>query len=458
MKIRRTFAVTIAATAAVATAGIMPASAGSTLNGGGSSFISNMVETCSAQYNGNAAANVNSDVVSYSSVGSGTGKTNFAAGTYKFGGTESAYSSGAPANFVYVPLIAGPIGIGYRLDGVTPANGTVNLGAETVAKIFAGQITMWNDPLIQADNTLKKIVAVRTAKKNGAVARAAKSGKLVNLTLNTDAAGLKKFKGKNVVITRTTAAGKVTDVLTAKIAGKIAKSVNYSKGARYNFKVGVTSLGSVTVDDTIISRTLQLPATPIRVAYRSGTSGTTNMFTNYLNKLVPSIWTKNANDAFTTAFPASIPTNGTFQAASGNDGVTNYVKANNGSITYAELSFIQERASAGVKAAAIANNAGRYVAPSTTASSLFYSEATVEADGLVTADYTVQSADAYLINAIAFGLASKTTSADNTAVKSYFNYFLSTCAPKDAAGKGYAALSGNILTKALAQVAKISAG
>ena len=458
MKIRRTFAVTIAATAAVATAGIMPASAGSTLNGGGSSFISNMIETCSAQYNGNTAANVNSDVVSYSSVGSGTGKTNFAAGTYKFGGTESSYSSGAPANFVYVPLIAGPIGIGYRLDGVTPANGTVNLGAETVAKIFAGQITMWNDPLIQADNTLKKIVAVRTAKKNGAVARAAKSGNLVNLTLNTDAAGLKKFKGKNVVITRTTAAGKVTDVLTAKISAKIAKSVNYSKGARYNFKVGVTSLGSVTVDDTIISRTLQLPATPIRVAYRSGTSGTTNMFTNYLNKLVPSIWTKNANDAFTTAFPASIPTNGTFQAASGNDGVTNYVKANNGSITYAELSFIQERASAGVKAAAIANNAGRYVAPSTTASSLFYSEATVEADGLVTADYTVQSADAYLINAIAFGLASKTTSADNTAVKSYFNYFLSTCAPKDAAGKGYAALSGNILKKALAQVAKISAG
>lgn len=457
MKIRRTFAVTIAATAAVATAGIMPASAGSTLNGGGSSFISNMVETCSAQYNGNAA-NVNSDVVSYSSVGSGTGKTNFAAGTYKFGGTESAYSSGAPANFVYVPLIAGPIGIAYRLDGVTPADSTINLGAETVAKIFAGQITMWNDPLIQADNTLKKIVAIRTAKKNGAVARAAKSGNLVNLTLNTDAAGLKKFKGKNVVITRTTAAGKVTDVLTAKISAKIAKSVNYSKGARYNFKVGVTSLGSVTVDDTIISRTLQMPATPIRVAYRSGTSGTTNMFTNYLNKIVPSIWTKTANDAFTTAFPASIPTNGTFQAASGNDGVTNYVKANNGSITYAELSFIQERASAGVKAAAIANNGGRYVAPSTTASSLFYSEATVEADGLVTADYTVQSADAYLINAIAYGLASKTASADNTAVKNYFTYFLSTCAPKDAAGKSYAALTGSILTKALAQVAKISAG
>lgn len=448
---------TIAATAAVATAGIMPASAGSTLNGGGSSFISNMVETCSAQYNGNAA-NVNSDVVSYSSVGSGTGKTNFAAGTYKFGGTESAYSSGAPANFVYVPLIAGPIGIAYRLDGVTPADSTINLGAETVAKIFAGQITMWNDPLIQADNTLKKIVAIRTAKKNGAVARAAKSGNLVNLTLNTDAAGLKKFKGKNVVITRTTAAGKVTDVLTAKISAKIAKSVNYSKGARYNFKVGVTSLGSVTVDDTIISRTLQMPATPIRVAYRSGTSGTTNMFTNYLNKIVPSIWTKTANDAFTTAFPASIPTNGTFQAASGNDGVTNYVKANNGSITYAELSFIQERASAGVKAAAIANNGGRYVAPSTTASSLFYSEATVEADGLVTADYTVQSADAYLINAIAYGLASKTASADNTAVKNYFTYFLSTCAPKDAAGKSYAALTGSILTKALAQVAKISAG
>ena len=459
MKLRRTFAATLAVTAMIATAGINSASAASTINGGGSSFISNMMETCGSKYNADPAYNNGSDVISYSSTGSGTGKTNFANGTYKFGGSESSYSSGAPANFVYVPLIAGPIGIAYRLDGVTPAGSTVSLSADTVAKIFAGTITMWNDPAIVAENTVSKIAAVKKTAKNGAVATAAKAGNKVNLKLATNAAGLKKFKGKKVTITRTTLAKKVTDVLTAPLAATLTKSVNYSKDARYDFKIGTTSLGSVTVDDTIIvPATLTLPATPIRVAYRSGTSGTTNMFTNYLNKTVPAIWTKTANDAFTTAFPTSIPTNGTFQAASGNDGVTNLVKTTNGAITYAELSFIKERESAGVLAANIKNNGGRFVAPSTNGAAVFYAEAVVEADGLVTADYSVASLDAYPINAIAYGLASKTASVENTGVKNFFSYFLNVCSPQNAASKYYAALNGSILTKAVAQVGKISAG
>jgi ABC-type phosphate transport system substrate-binding protein len=418
-----------------------------------------MMETCGSKYNADPAYNNGSDVISYSSTGSGTGKTNFANGTYKFGGSESSYSSGAPANFVYVPLIAGPIGIAYRLDGVTPAGSTVSLSADTVAKIFAGTITMWNDPAIVAENTVSKIAAVKKTAKNGAVATAAKAGNKVNLKLATNAAGLKKFKGKKVTITRTTLAKKVTDVLTAPLAATLTKSVNYSKDARYDFKIGTTSLGSVTVDDTIIvPATLTLPATPIRVAYRSGTSGTTNMFTNYLNKTIPAIWSKPANDAFTTAFPTSIPTNGTFQAASGNDGVTNLVKTTNGAITYAELSFIKERESAGVLAANVKNNGGRFVAPSTNGAAVFYAEAVVEADGLVTADYSVASLDAYPINAIAYGLASKTASVENTGVKNFFSYFLNVCSPQNAASKYYAALNGSILTKAVAQVGKISAG
>jgi hypothetical protein len=63
-----------------------------------------------------------------------------------------------------------------------------------------------------------------------------------------------------------------------------------------------------------------------------------------------------------------------------------------------------------------------------------------------------------MINAIAYGLAYKAASTGNAAVKSYFSYFLNSCSPKNAAGAGYAPLSGSILTKALAQVAKINAG
>ena len=458
MKLRRTFAATFAVTAAIAAAGISPVSAASTVNGGGSSFIANLVDICSAQYNRNTLANPNTDTVSYSSVGSGTGKTNFAAGTYKFGATDSLYSSGAPANFVYVPLVAGPIGVGYRLDGVTPANVPVQLKAETVAKIFAGTIKTWNDAAIVADNTAKTTPAVKSTAKSGVTATAAKSGTKVNLKLVATAAGLKKFMGKNVVITRTTADKKVTDVLSAKIAASLTKSVNYSKGALYNFKVGTTSLGSVTVDDTVVGTTLTLPATPIIVTYRSGTSGTTNNFTDYLNKTSPIIWTKAANDSFTTAFPLTLPTDGTFQAASGSDGVANYVQGHNGAITYTELSYLDERAAGGVKSAAIQNNAGAYVVPSSAASAEFFNEAVVDEAGTVTKDYTVKSATVYMINAIAYGLGYKTASTDNAAVKSYFSYFLNTCSPKNAAGAGYAPLSGAILAKALAQVAKVNAG
>jgi len=462
MKLRRSLAVTLAVAAAVTTAGVIPVRAASTITGGGSSFMSNMMSACFTSYNKNQVYNVNSDTVSYASSSSGTGKTTFAssgvggAGSVKFGGTESAYTSGAPSGFVYVPLIAGPIAIGYRLDGVLPAGSRVQLKAETVAKIFAGTITAWNDPAIVADNTVTTFKAVKKATKYGVTATIAKSGTKVNLKVTATAAALKRFKGKKVVITRTDAAKKKTSVVSATVAGTMTKSASYSKGASYAVKVGAISLGSVTVDNTLIGQTLTMPNTPIRVAYRSGTSGTSNMFTAYLNRLVPSIWSKTENDDFTKAFPgASIPV-GSFQAASGNDGVANDVKNNNGAITYAELSFIEDRA--GVKAAAVSNNAGLFVAPTTAASSSFYAEATVESNGLVTADYTVKAADAYLINAIAYGLAGTAATTENAGVKSFFDYFLNRCAPAKATGEGYAALSGSILTKALAQVAKINAG
>ena len=458
MKLRRKIAISLATIAAITATSAIPASA-LTLSGGGASFMANMMDICAAQFNRTTNYNPDKHVVSYASVGSGNGKRDFKSGLYKFGGSESAYGSeGGPANFVYVPLIAGPISIGYRLDGVLPAGATVQLKSETVAKIFAGQITAWNDPAIVADNTVTTIKAVKKATKYGVVATIAKSGKKVNLKVTATAAALKRFKGKKIVITRTDAAKKTTSVASAAITGTMTKSVAYSKGASYAVKVGAISLGSVTVDNTLIGQTLTMPNTPIRVVYRSGNSGTTNMFANYLNKTNPTIWNKLADDDFAKSAPAALPTNGTFQSASGNDGVANLVKDTNGGITYAELSFIEERADKGVKSAAVSNNAGNFVLPSTAATSAFYAEATVEANGLVTADYTINAADGYLINAISFGLAGTSVTAENAVTKTFFSYFLSQCAPKSASGAGYAALSGSILTKALAQVAKINAG
>ena len=151
-----------------------------------------------------------------------------------------------------------------------------------------------------------------------------------------------------------------------------------------------------------------------------------------------------------------MPTDGTFQAATGSDGVANYVRDNNGAITYTEQSYADERASASIKSALVKNNAGIYTAPTPAGTSAFYAEAAINDQGAVTPDYTVPAADAYLINAIAYGLGGTTNNADNAGVKSYFSFVLNQCAPKSAPGAGYAPIAGSLLTKALAQVAKIS--
>ena len=455
MKLRRKFATVAILAAVVGMSPVSPVHAGTSLGGGGASFLANMMDICAAQYNRNTAFNTNTDTVTYASVGSSSGKTNFANGTYKFGGSESAYSSGAPASLVYVPLVGGPIAIGYHIDGLSPANAQVRLTGEIVAKIFAGQITNWNDPAIAAANKATSVAKKVTATKDGVTATVAKVGTKVNFTVTMNAAARTKYKNAKVVITRTALGGSPKVVLSAKPAASLPRSIAYTKNTIYTVKAGKTTIGILAVEKVQDGVTIKFPNLPIRVVHRSDGSGTTNNFANFLNKSFPSIWTKPTSDTFATAFPGSVPTDGSFQSARGNEGLANYVRDNNGSITYAELSYLDER---GVKAAAIQNPGKRYVAPSPVSSAVWFEAAEVAASGLVTQNFTNTAADAYPINAISYGLSSSATTADNTAVKSYFSYFLTQCAPKNAAGAGYTALQGAILTKALAQVAKISAG
>jgi ABC-type phosphate transport system substrate-binding protein len=456
MKLRRKFGVAIALAAIAAPISTSAVQAGTALGGGGASFLANMMDICAAQYNRNTAFNTNTDTITYASVGSSSGKTNFANGTYKFGGSESAYSSGtAPATLVYVPLVGGPIAIGYRVDGMSPATAQVRLTGELVAKIFAGQITNWNDPAIAAANKATSVAKKVTATKDGVTATVAKVGTKVNFTVKMNAAARTKYKNAKVVITRTSLGSSPKIVLSAKPAASLPRSIAYAKNTIYTVKAGKTTIGILAVEKVQDGVTIAFPNLPIRVVHRSDGSGTTNNFANFLNKSFPSIWTKPTSDTYATAFPGTIPTDGSFQSARGNEGLANYVRDNNGSITYAELSYLDER---GVKAAAVQNPGKRYVAPSPISSAVWFEAAEVADTGLVTQNFANTAADAYPINAISYGLASKTASADNTGVKSYFSYFLNQCAPKNAAGAGYTALQGAILTKALAQVAKISAG
>ena len=456
MKLRSKFAA-VAVVAAVA--GMTPASpvhAGTAIGGGGASFLANMMDVCRSLYNGNGTYNPNTDTITYDgTAGSSNGKSRYASGTYKFGGSESAYSSGAPADLVYVPLVGGSIAIGYRVDGISPATAQVRLTGELVAKIFAGQITNWNDPAIAAVNKATSVKKQLTATKDGVTVTAAKVGSKVNFTVKMNAAARTKYKAANVSITRTALRSSPKIVLKTKPAATLTRSIAYAKDTFYTVKAGKTTIGILAVETVKDGENITFPNLAIRVAYRSGGSGTTNNFANYLNKSFPSIWNKPTNDTFGTAFPGTVPTDGSFQSASGNQGVANYVRDNNGAITYAELSFLEER---NLKAAAIMNPGKRFVAPSPVTSAIWFEAAEVTAEGLVNQNFANTAADAYPINAISYGLAGKTASVDNAAVKSFFSYFINQCAPKSAAGIGYTALQGAILTKAQAQVAKINAG
>lgn len=455
MRIRRSL-VAAAAVAVACTAGSAAPASAAAVGGGGASFLANMMDICAAQYNRNTAFNTGSDTVTYASVGSSAGKTGFANGTYKFGGSESAYSSGtAPANLVYVPLAGGPIAIGYRIDGLSPATATVRLSGEVVAKIFAGQIKKWNDPAITALNLGSTTAKKLKVSKLGVTVTAKKVASNVQLSVVMTAAAAKKYRNAKVTISASTVGKDTESVLSQKYAKTITKNVGYAANTTYSVNVGRNAIGTLAVETVKDGETITFPDLAIRVVHRSDGSGTTNNFTNFLNKSFPAVWTKAASDTYATAFPGSVPTDGSFQSARGNEGLANYVRDNNGAITYAELSFLDER---NVKHATVLNPGGRYVDPSPTTSAVWFEGADVSAEGLVSQNFAYTAPDAYPINAISYGLASSAASTDMANVKRYFSYFLNQCAPKSAAAAGYTPLTGAILTKAQAQLAKLNGG
>ena len=121
------------------------AHASETITGSGSSFMNSFQQVCSALYTTNRA--------NYNSTGSGTGRTQFAAGTTDFGGSDSPYTTGAPANFTYVPLVAGGIVVAYNIPGVT----NLRLTPQVMNDIFTGKVTTWDAPSIKKINPSAKL-------------------------------------------------------------------------------------------------------------------------------------------------------------------------------------------------------------------------------------------------------------------------------------------------------------
>lgn len=97
--------------------------------------------------------------VSYDSVGSGNGRTAFIDGGVLYAGSDSALKpeeiEAATARCfdsspIEVPLWISPIAVVYNIPALN--DGNVNMSPETIAKVFRGEITNWNDPEIADAN------------------------------------------------------------------------------------------------------------------------------------------------------------------------------------------------------------------------------------------------------------------------------------------------------------------
>ena len=393
MKSRKSLAV-IATAASALIFSAVPAYA-ETLNGSGATFALPLIDACKVDF-----AKDSGHTINYPGGGSGKGRTDFTAGLVDFAGSDAPYSSGAPAagSFVYAPIYAAPVAVMYNLPTVKEP---IYLSPSTIAQIFSGYITNWDDKLIAADNErVVKTPVYKTQKVTATV------------------------KGKKV--------SKTVPVLDKK--GKAIVS-------SYNEK-------TVNID---------LPKQQITVWYRTDSSGTTENFTRFLKGANAGanerLWPKTQNSTFANATPNNITTFFNFQGASGSAAVSAGVAGKVGSITYSELSFATDNK---LPVAYVKNAAGEFAAPSAAGTSIFLGGGTINDDGTVSVDFVKAIPGAYPIGTTSYGMAytSGKSAAKQAAVAAWFTYVLDKCASKYPE-KGFAQITGPLATKAKAQIAKI---
>jgi len=338
---------------------VAPANA-TNLTGNGSSAVKNLLDACIPVWSKWSSHNL-----SYPGGGSGVGRKAMLDGIVDLAFSDTPYSSteAKPAHFAYIPASIFPIAIYANLPGF---KGTLNLSPATIADIYAGKITKWNDAKIVADNT---VVNAKTKKK----------------------------------------------VVTA------------------------------------------LPNLDITVYYRFDRSGTSEIFTDWLNQLVPTVWTKAKSGTFTSAFPGTAVPAGTFQSGNQSDGLANGVASKAGAIGYGEVSYATERK---MVVARVKNNSGEFVAPTSNAASIFangYVAGTTP--GVITLDYKKAIKSSYSLTGFAYALAFTAGANKNigtqAVVAQFMDYVVNECATEQAAKLGYAKLSGSLLALAEKQIALI---
>ena len=125
--------------------------ASGTISGAGSTFVQTIVQQWIHDY----GAACPGATVNYQGVGSGAGIQQFIAGTVDFGASDAVMKAdeqqAAEAKggaVLHIPWTAGAIAVMYNVPGVR----SLRLSPDTLAAIYEGKITHWDDAKIKADN------------------------------------------------------------------------------------------------------------------------------------------------------------------------------------------------------------------------------------------------------------------------------------------------------------------
>lgn len=313
------------------------------LNGAGSTFVYPVMGRWIQDFQ-SSHKNVQ---INYQSIGSGGGIQQVKSGTIDFGASDAPLSDADMAQMapvIQIPESAGPICVTYNLDGLQKP---LQLSSDTLAGIFLGKITSWQDPLLKKDNAGEK-----------------------------------------------------------------------------------------------------LPNTKITVVHRAESSGTTAAFTTYLSAVSP-VWLQQVGKGTAVKWPTGI-------GAKGSEGVTGQVKQFPGSISYVELTYATQNK---LPVAAIKNQAGNYVLPSTagtTAAIDAFKDELAKDDRMPIANPPASAPDAYPISTLTFLIIPKDGKdvPKRTALKQFITYLV-TDGQAAASGLNYAPLPDAVKqlnVKALSQL------
>jgi phosphate transport system substrate-binding protein len=148
---------TFAASAAIVAASMFGLAAHATdVTGAGSSFVYPVVSKWSATY-----AEKTGNRINYQSIGSGGGIAQIKAGTVDFGATDMPLDEAELQKFGLgqFPDVIGGIVPALNVEGIAP--GKLVLDGPTLAGIYLGKITNWNDAAIAALNPGTKLPAAK---------------------------------------------------------------------------------------------------------------------------------------------------------------------------------------------------------------------------------------------------------------------------------------------------------